>query len=204
MVRPIGVLALQGDFHAHARALADVGMASREVRHAADLRDVSALILPGGESTTLVKLVHDMGLAEPLRAFVREQNPVLGTCAGAILMAARVVDREQFSFGWIDIDIRRNAYGRQRESFETAAGIFQPPVVADSPGPAEMVFIRAPRIVRVGPAVQVLATHDGEPVLVQQRGVMACTFHPEMGADRAIHRYLAARAAAAPGTVRLS
>ena len=184
----IGVLALQGDFHAHREALAQAGAPSVEVRHPADLERITGLILPGGESTTLVKLIREMGLVEPLRAFAARGRPVLGTCAGAILLAARVEESSQFCLGLIDIDVRRNAYGRQRESFESFQGILRG---VEGEAPVEMVFIRAPRISRVGAAVDVLARHAGEPVLVRQGNILAATFHPEMGADRTVHRLVA-------------
>ena len=185
----IGVLALQGDFEAHRAALARAGAASREVRRPEELAELSGLILPGGESTTLVKLIEDMGLEGPLRSFVRGGRPVLGTCAGAILLASRVEGRDQLCLGAIDIDVQRNAYGRQRESFEASSGILSPG------GPeggraVEMVFIRAPRITRVGPKVSVLAVHRDEPVLVRQGAVLAATYHPEMGQDVTVHRLL--------------
>jgi 5'-phosphate synthase pdxT subunit len=201
LVKPVGVLALQGDFLAHRAALAQAGAPSVEVRRPGELETISGLIIPGGESTTLVKLIRDMEMEGPLRAFGRRGSPVLGTCAGAILLAARVLEREQLSLGLIDIDVQRNAYGRQRESFETARGVLEDPEDPQGPGRAiEMVFIRAPRICRVGPEVAVLARHQGEPVLVRQGNVLAGTFHPEMGEDRALHR-LMARLAARAGTL---
>ncbi len=187
----IGVLALQGDFEAHRAALARVGAASREVRRPEELDEVSGLILPGGESTTLVKLIEDMGLEGPLRSFVRQGRPVLGTCAGAILLASQVEGRDQLCLGAIDIDVQRNAYGRQRESFEASSGILMPPSGGPEGGRAvEMVFIRAPRITRVGTKVTVLGVHRDEPVLVRQGGVLAATYHPEMGRDGTVHRLL--------------
>jgi 5'-phosphate synthase pdxT subunit len=197
-VNPIGVLALQGDFLAHRAALAQAGSASVEVRHPRELERISALIIPGGESTTLVKLLQEMGMSDPLRAFAQRGGPVLGTCAGAILLAARVEGREQFSLGLIDIDVQRNAYGRQRESFETTRGMLENPDDPGHPGaPLEMVFIRAPRISRLGAGVAVLARHGRDPVLVRQGNILAATFHPEMGQDRTLHRLLAGLAAQA-------
>jgi pyridoxal 5'-phosphate synthase pdxT subunit len=200
-VSVIGVLALQGDFHAHGEALAQAGVDSVEVRRPADLDRAGGLILPGGESTTLVKLIREMGLEEPLRAFAARGRPVLGTCAGAILLAARVEQSPQFCFGLIDIDVRRNAYGRQRDSFESGQGLLRGP---EGEVPVEMVFIRAPRISRVGPGVEVMGRHAGEPVLVRQGNILAATFHPEMGEDRTVHRLLARLSEEAPAAVRVS
>jgi 5'-phosphate synthase pdxT subunit len=199
-VKPIGVLALQGDFAAHRAALREAGADSLEVRHPGELRGVSGLILPGGESTTLVKLIREMGFVDPLKAFVAEGRPVLGTCAGAILLGRSVAGSAQFCLGFMDIDVERNAYGRQRESFESARG--EARLAGGGPGdpPArmEMIFIRAPRIVRTGPGVSILATHGGDPVLVREGRLLAATFHPEMSADRVLHEHFAAMAAAPP------
>jgi 5'-phosphate synthase pdxT subunit len=166
----VGVLALQGGFAAHARALAAAGFAARPVRAAADLEGLAGLVLPGGESTTQLRLLARHGLEQPLRAFVAAGAPVLATCAGLILAAAAVERPAQPSFGFLDVTVARNAWGRQLDSFEA---------VADD-GETPLVFIRAPRIVRVGPEVRVLATLDGEPVLVRQGNVTGATFHPEL------------------------
>lgn len=200
-MKPIGVLALQGDFAAHRAALSEAGAGSVEVRHPAELKGVSALILPGGESTTLVKLIREMGFVEPLKSFAAEGRPVLGTCAGAILLGKRVAGSSQFCLGLMDIDVERNAYGRQRESFESVRGELRLPWgrSAESPQPMEMIFIRAPRIVRTGPGVSIMATHGGGPVLVRESRLLAATFHPEMSADRILHQHFAAMAAAPPG-----
>jgi pyridoxal 5'-phosphate synthase pdxT subunit len=178
-VRPaIGVVAVQGGFAAHARAVEDIGARAVLVRRPAQLADVSALVLPGGESTAQLGLLRRAGLVEALRAFVADGRPVLATCAGLILAAARVRDPEQESFGWIDVTVARNAWGRQVASFEA---------VSDD-GSRPLVFIRAPRIVDVGPGVEVRATFRGEPVLVRQANVTGATFHPELTSDRDVHR----------------
>jgi 5'-phosphate synthase pdxT subunit len=177
--RPVvGVLALQGGFAAHARAVEEIGARARLVRRPADLSEVGALVLPGGESTAQLWLLDRAALNEPLRAFVAEGRPVLATCAGLVLAAARVTSPEQRSFGWIDVTVARNAWGRQVASFEA---------VSDD-GARPLVFIRAPRIVGVGAGVEVLATFRGEPVLVRQGNVTGATFHPELTGDRGVHR----------------
>jgi 5'-phosphate synthase pdxT subunit len=174
----VGVLALQGGFAAHAAALADIGHETVEVRTAAELSRVDGLVLPGGESTTQLKLVASAGLGGALEEFVRSGRPVLATCAGLILCARRVTDPEQPSFGWLDVEVSRNAWGRQLDSFEA---------VTDGSG-LPLVFIRAPRILRTGPSVETLETFRGEPVLVRQANVWGATFHPELTRDRRIHR----------------
>lgn len=172
----IGVLALQGGFAAHARALADLGHVPVLVRAPADLDGIEGLVLPGGESTVHLKLLGRFGLGAPLDAFVATGRPVLGTCAGLILAARRVTGPEQPSFGWIDVAVARNAYGRQQESFE-----------AISPEGIPLVFIRGPRIIEVGPSVEILATLAGEAVLVRDGSVTGASFHPELTADRRVH-----------------
>jgi pyridoxal 5'-phosphate synthase pdxT subunit len=172
----VGVLALQGGFAAHARALADLGHVPIEVRAAADLAGLDGLILPGGESTVHLKLIDRFAMGVPLDDFVATGRPVLGTCAGLILAARRVTSPEQPSFGWIDVAVARNAYGRQRESFE-----------AISPEGVPLIFIRGPRIIEVGPKVEVLATLAGEAVLVRDGNVTGASFHPELTADRRVH-----------------
>lgn len=187
-MRPLGILALQGDFDAHRKALAEIGQTAMLVRRPEELSAIDGLIIPGGESTTLIKLMRDTAFVEPLRAFHAAGKPMYGTCAGAILLAANVRGPSQFSLGMVDIDIVRNAYGRQRESFETATGQLEPG--GDLPGPGlELVLIRAPRIVRSGQEVRVMVRHEGDPVLVRQGMVLAGTFHPELGQDRRVHAY---------------
>jgi 5'-phosphate synthase pdxT subunit len=173
VTEPIGVLALQGNFAAHARALAAAGLAARAVRAAEDLRGLGGLVLPGGESTTQLTLVARHGLEPALRAFVASGAPVLATCAGLILVAAEVEGPAQPCYGLVDVAVARNAWGRQVDSFEA---------VADD-GVTPLVFIRAPRIRRVGAGVRVLATLGGEPVMVQQGNVTGATFHPELAAS---------------------
>ncbi len=180
----IGVLAVQGDFEAHARALRAAGATPLFVRHPAQLEGIDALILPGGESTTVLKLLERDNFFEALRRAGRAGKPMFGTCAGAILLAGGVSNAQQASLGLLDIAIRRNAYGRQLSSFiakETVAAL---------PGdPLEMVFIRAPIIESVAPGVRVLAECRGNPVLVRQGCYMAATFHPELTTDLRVHRY---------------
>jgi 5'-phosphate synthase pdxT subunit len=180
----IGVLALQGAFAAHADVLAQLGAAVREVRTPDDLEQCEALVMPGGESTTMSKLLETSQLFDPLGKRIADGMPVLGTCAGMILLAAQVEDprSDQRSFGAVDIAVQRNAYGRQVDSFETDI------TVRGLDAPFHAVFIRAPRITRCGKGVDVLAEHDGAPVLVCSGAVMAASFHPELAADGRIHR----------------
>ncbi|MEZ4307033.1 MAG: pyridoxal 5'-phosphate synthase glutaminase subunit PdxT [Polyangiaceae bacterium] len=166
----VGVLALQGGFAAHARALERLGHPTILVRTREDLARCEGLVLPGGESTVQLKLIAREGLEAPLRAFVAGGKPVLATCAGLILSASRVLSPEQASFAFIDVTVERNAWGRQTDSFEAVSDAGDLPVIA----------IRAPRIVRVGPGVEVLATLRGEPILVRQRSVTGAIFHPEL------------------------
>ena len=183
----VGILALQGDFAAHARALAAAGAGAVAVRKPADLDDVDALVLPGGESTAMLHGIVRDGLESPLRGFLDAGRPVLGTCAGAILLARRVTHPAQWSLGALDIEIARNAYGTQRDSFTA-------PLEGAAPfGGAPAVFIRAPRIVGVGAGVEVLGRVGADPVLVRAGNVWAATFHPELTDDgRVVERWLAA------------
>ena len=196
----IGVLALQGDFERHATALARCGVQAVEVRKPAELADVDGLIIPGGESTTLLKLMDAWGFVPALEKFHAEGRPIFGTCAGLILLARDVDNPRQFSLDFIDVGVERNAYGRQRESFEARG-------TASLDGratPVEMVFIRAPRIRRLGAGVETLARHGDEPVLAQQGSVLVATFHPELTDDPSVHEYfcsMASRAAARRGAV---
>ena len=179
----VGVLALQGAFARHVRVLADLGAAAVEVRTADDLAGVDALVLPGGESTTMSMLLDSSGLRDPVAERLADDLPVLGTCAGMILLAARVADgrSDQRSFGAIDLDVRRNGYGRQVDSFE--AGLD----VTGLDEPFHGVFIRAPVVEWVGAGVEVLAAVDGRPVLCRQGRVLVAAFHPEMSDDDRIH-----------------
>jgi len=194
----IGVLALQGDFAAHAHALRGAGALPVEVRVPADLDGCAGLVLPGGESTTLLKLLEPHGLLEAVPAFHRDGGALLGTCAGAILLARRV-SPSQRSFALIDVAVERNAYGRQRESFEgeaqptSALAALLPPGEARPPLP--MLFIRAPRFLELGPGVEPLATWRGEAVLIREGRVWACTGHPELTSDLRLHRIFVAAAA---------
>jgi len=177
----IGVLAIQGDYAAHATALEDAGASPCEVRKPEQLDGLDGLILPGGESTTMLKFLEKRGLFEALEEFC-ETHPVFGTCAGAILLAREVRNPPQRSLGVLDAIVERNAYGRQIDSTILTAETALPG------GPLEMVFIRAPRIVEVGPSVEVLARRDGFPALVRQGSIMAATFHPELSQDRRVHQ----------------
>jgi 5'-phosphate synthase pdxT subunit len=178
----IGVLAIQGDFAAHARALERVGVRAVEVRRAVDLESIDGLIIPGGESTTMLKLIAEDDLSRSITAFAREGKPVFGTCAGTILLAREVHNPPQASLGMIDIDVERNAYGRQVDSFIAKAE------TTIEGGPLEAVFIRAPKIRRVGTSIDVLARVGREPVFVRQGNVLAATFHPELTEDQRVHR----------------
>jgi len=177
----IGVLAIQGDYAAHAEALAEAGAEPREVRKPRQLEGLDGLILPGGESTTILKFLAKLNFFEILRDFCR-RKPVFGTCAGAILLAREVRNPAQRSLGVLDAIVERNAYGRQIDSTILTAETALPG------GPLEMVFIRAPRFVKTGVGVEVLALRDGSPVLVRQGNILAATFHPELSADRRVHR----------------
>jgi 5'-phosphate synthase pdxT subunit len=177
--KTIGILALQGDFEAHQKALERAGACGIEVRTAAQLQQVDGLILPGGESTTMLKLLKMEDLLEPLRRF-GASRPIFGTCAGAILLAARVTNPTQESLGLLDIEIERNAYGRQLNSRVAE--------IEDADGPMEAVFIRAPIVRSVGAGVRVLARYRDDPVLVEQGRHLAATFHPELATDDRVHR----------------
>jgi pyridoxal 5'-phosphate synthase pdxT subunit len=178
----VGILALQGGFEAHEKSLARLGADVREVRTRDDLEDLDALIIPGGESTTIGLGVEREGLREPLVEFVRSGKPVLGTCAGMIML-----DREHL--GVLDVAVRRNAFGRQLASFETELSF--------DGGTIDAVFIRAPWVDDVGERVEVLAEVDGHPVAVRQGNILAVAFHPELSADLSVHRWLVDRVHAA-------
>jgi 5'-phosphate synthase pdxT subunit len=183
----IGVLAVQGAVREHVAAVRDVGAEPVEVRLPRDLVDIDALILPGGESTTMRRLIDAYGLREPIAALARRGSPMLGTCAGMILLSSRIDGGEGPVFGLLDIGVRRNAYGRQLESFEADLD-----VSGLEGGPLHGVFIRAPGVTDVGPDVEVLARDpDGRPVAVRQGRVLATSFHPELTEDRRLHRLLA-------------
>ncbi|MBJ7467086.1 MAG: pyridoxal 5'-phosphate synthase glutaminase subunit PdxT [Mycolicibacterium sp.] len=182
----VGVLALQGDTREHLAALNEAGAEAVTVRRLAELKSVDALVIPGGESTAMSHLLREFELLEPLRGLLRDGMPAYGSCAGMILLAAEILDagvpgREALPLGGIDMTVRRNAFGRQVDSFEedlTFTGI---------DGPVHAVFIRAPWVERVGPEVEVLATAAGHPVAVRQGRMLATSFHPEMTGDRRVH-----------------
>lgn len=179
----VGVLALQGAFAAHQQRLADLGVPTVQVRTPEELADLDALVMPGGESTTMSRLLTTSGLFDEVKARVSDGMPVFGTCAGLILLATDVLDGrdDQRSLGAVEVTVRRNGYGRQVDSFETDLDV----VGLDRPFHA--VFIRAPLVEAVGPAVEVLAWYDGVPVLVRQGSVLAASFHPELTADVRLH-----------------
>jgi 5'-phosphate synthase pdxT subunit len=177
----IGVLAIQGDYEAHGRMLERLGVEPIFVRTPADLEGIRGLILPGGESSTHMKVLTEEGLLEPLKKFAKDGGAFFGTCAGAILLAREVHSPEQASLGLLDASVLRNGYGRQLASDVH----FGRSKIKDEP--LEMVFIRAPIIESVGEGVRVLAEHEGHPVLVEQGRVMAATFHPELTEDTTIH-----------------
>ncbi|HUF98365.1 MAG TPA: pyridoxal 5'-phosphate synthase glutaminase subunit PdxT [Ilumatobacter sp.] len=180
----IGVLALQGAFDAHVKMLGLCGFEARQVRTPTDLARVDALVMPGGESTTMSKLLVSSNLFNPIADRITAGMPVFGTCAGMILLASGVLDGrpDQLSFGAIDITVRRNGYGRQVDSFETDL------VVTDLVAPFHGVFIRAPKVEYVGTEVDVLASHDGTPVLLRQGRVSVASFHPELAGDPRLHQ----------------
>jgi 5'-phosphate synthase pdxT subunit len=178
----IGILAVQGDFAAHARMLADLGAETVEVRTPADLEGCDGLILPGGESTTQLQFLQEEGLDKAIRKFVADKRPVFGTCAGAILLASDVKNPKQDSLGLLDMTVLRNGYGRQVHS-DVVTG---KTTLHDEP--VEMVFIRAPIFERVGRGVEVLAEFADKPALVQKGNVMAAAFHPELTSDTTVHR----------------
>ncbi len=180
----IGVLALQGAFRAHRQKLAELGADSTEVRTAGDLESVEALIMPGGESTTMSMLLESSGLFDPLAKRLADGMAVFGTCAGLILLATEIEDGrpDQRSFGRLDVGVQRNGYGRQLDSFETDLET----TVTDED--VHAVFIRAPRITRTGESVEVLATVRDEPVLVREGNALGASFHPELATGSRIHR----------------
>lgn len=189
MNRPVGLLTLQGDYEKHRRAFAALGTATRGVRRPAELDDVSCLVIPGGESTTLSRLIDRVGLRGPLRAFAAER-PVLGTCAGLILLARTLEGEDRADFGveplgLLDCAVRRNAYGRQIDSFTAPVAI---DALDGSGDPFAAVFIRAPRVVAVGPDAEVVARLGEEAVAVRQGLLLGLTFHPELTDDLRIHR----------------
>ena len=199
MPLPVGLLALQGDYDRHRQALDRLGLASLQVRYPADLQQVGGLVLPGGESTTLSRLLDSSGLRGPLLEFAAAGKPILGTCAGLIMLASRLTGEKRADghgvrpLGLLDVAVQRNGYGRQIDSFTEAVSL-----AGDLAGDAacdaacDAVYIRAPRIVDLGPAVEVIARRpDGEVVGVRQGSIVGLTFHPELGEDTRFHRLLA-------------
>lgn len=183
----VGVLALQGAFNAHAEILHSLECDVVEVRTCHDLDRVDALVMPGGESSTMSQLLESSGLFEAIASRLAQQMPVFGTCAGLILLAGEIVDGrfDQKCFGALDITVRRNAFGRQVDSFEVDVDT----CLDGEPGCIHGVFIRAPRIERTGSTVEVLARLKDEPVLVRQGSVLGATFHPELSGDEALHEF---------------
>jgi pyridoxal 5'-phosphate synthase pdxT subunit len=177
-VMKIGVLAVQGDFDAHRRRLEQLGATVVLVRHPAQLQEVDGLVIPGGESGAILRILGHDGM-EKLKDFVR-LKPTFGTCAGAILLAKEITNPEQQGLGALDVRIRRNAYGRQIDSSIREGRLGDSPI--------EMVFIRAPRFERLGPGVEVVASEGDDPVIVRQGKIMAATFHPELSDDTRVHR----------------
>jgi 5'-phosphate synthase pdxT subunit len=179
----IGILAIQGDFAAHAAMLHSLGAEAVEVRTVADLDPCDALVLPGGESTTQLQFLQEEGLFESIQKFAASNHPIFGTCAGAILLATKVENPPQASLGLVEMTVLRNAYGRQ-----LASDVFFGPTRLKSE-PMEMVFIRGPIIENVGAGVEVLAEYAGKPALVQKGSVLAATFHPELTSDTSVHEH---------------
>lgn len=179
----IGVLGLQGDFREHLTVLRSLGIDARDVRTRAQLDEIDGLIIPGGESTTMAYLLEKTGMLSVLRERGAQGFPIYGTCAGMILLARELNDSSpQNRLALMDIAVKRNAYGRQLDSFEADLHI-------KNIGEFHAVFIRAPKVVRVGPAVEILAEHDGAPVLVRQKNLLASSFHPELSGDPRVHQY---------------
>ncbi len=193
MVPVVGVLALQGAFVAHEQRLAALGVRTRQVRVASDLQEIDALVLPGGESTTMSMLLASAGLLEPIEVFLADGRPAMGTCAGLIMLASSVLDgrSDQRCLAVLDVAVRRNGYGRQLQSFEAEIDMgADGSATGERPSPSTFpgVFIRAPRIEACGPGVEVLGTLAGEPVLVRQGRVIGATFHPELTDDDRLHK----------------
>ena len=185
-VMKAGVLALQGDFREHTAVLDDLGASPVLVRTAEDLSEVDCLAIPGGESTTIGRLARIHGLVEPIRERAADGMPVLGTCAGMIVMAKRVEDGEPL-LSLVDVAVRRNAYGRQVDSFEADVDV-------QGIGEVRGVFIRAPWVEDAGPGVRVLGEHDGRPVVLEQGSLLVAAFHPELARDPRLHEYLMRKA----------
>lgn len=182
--RCVGVLALQGAFREHVAAVSRLGVAAREVRQLKDMDGIDAMIIPGGESTTMGKLLNEWHMLEPLRERIVQGMPVYGSCAGLILLCRTIENSDQPRLGVLDATVRRNAFGRQVDSFETELSM---PEVGAEPVPA--VFIRAPVLISVGPEVRVLAQVKGQAVAVRQNNILGTSFHPELTPDTRLHSY---------------
>ena len=182
--RCVGVLALQGAFREHVAAVSRLGVAAHEVRQLKDMDGIDAMIIPGGESTTMGKLLNEWHMLEPLRERIMQGMPVYGSCAGLILLCRTIENSDQPRLGVLDATVRRNAFGRQVDSFETELSM---PEVGPDPVPA--VFIRAPVLISVGPEVRVLAEVKGQAVAVRQNNILATSFHPELTPDTRLHSY---------------
>ncbi len=180
----IGILALQGDYEKHAIMLERLGARTLFVREAADLDRIDGIVLPGGESTTIGKLMKAYSVLEPLRARICSGMPAFGTCAGLILLASQTAEKHQYRLGVLDISVERNAYGRQVDSFETDIDI---PILGEIP--VRGVFIRAPMVTGIGDGVRVLARFEEKPVLLQKESVLAASFHPELTNDTRVHSF---------------
>jgi 5'-phosphate synthase pdxT subunit len=184
MGRRVGVLALQGAFREHRRVLEDLGCEAVEVRTVDDLEKVDGLIIPGGESTAIGKLLQSAGLGDKIKELAAQNFPIFGTCAGMILLSKQIDESEQYRLGLMDTVVRRNAFGRQIASFETDLDI---PALGSAP--VRAVFIRAPYIQEVAPNVGILAEYDGKIVFVRQGNMLASAFHPELTPDHRVHQY---------------
>ena len=186
----VGVLAYQGDFRDHIRLLESLQMRTRSVRSVEDLEDCAGLVIPGGESTTIGKLLQRFGVGDRVQQLAAEGFPILGTCAGCILLAQTIEGSDQYRLGLLDISVQRNAYGRQVDSFEAEL-----PLRGDESATTRGVFIRAPRITSIGHRIEVLATIDGAPAAVSYENLVAATFHPELGGASWLHKLFLERVA---------
>lgn len=200
VVTTVGVLALQGDFGAHAAALGRAGLTAQPVRSAAELLSCAALVLPGGESTAMWKLMEGTGIAGAIVSFAASGRPVLATCAGAILLAREVRNPARKGLGILPLSAVRNAYGRQLDSAVVHLTEIERTLFGEEP--LEAVFIRAPKLADLAARVEILARRDGDPVLVRHRNVLAATFHPELSPDGRVHRLFAETVAALSGEER--
>jgi 5'-phosphate synthase pdxT subunit len=189
MIKPVGLLTLQGDYDKHRKAFQALGVETFGVRRPQELEQVSCLVIPGGESTTLTRLADRVGLRDPIREFAAS-HPVMGTCAGLIMLASRLDGEKKSDYGvepfaLLDCTVVRNGYGRQIDSFTAPLNM---DLMDGSPEPFPAVFIRAPRITEVGPHTEILAVHGGEPVIIRQNFLLAMAFHPELTDDLRVHR----------------